>query len=68
MIFRFITILPTIRRPSDVHCRALRNRIGSQRLIAVLELRSNTMRAGIHKHALAKALSGADLACVYAPP
>ena len=56
--------------PTAIRCtlQALRNRIGSQRLIAVLELRSNTMRAGIHKHALAEALSGADLVCVYAPP
>ena len=48
--------------------QALRNRIGGQRLIAVLELRSNTMKAGIHKHALAGALSDADLVCVYEPP
>ena len=48
--------------------QALRNRIGEERLIAVLELRSNTMKAGIHKHALAGALDGADLVCVYEPP
>ena len=48
--------------------QALRNRIGRQRLIAVLELRSNTMKAGIHKHILAEALSSADLVCVYEPP
>ena len=48
--------------------QALRDRIGGQRLIAVLELRSNTMKAGIHKHILAGALAGADLVCVYEPP
>ena len=48
--------------------QALRNRIGTERLIAVLELRSNTMKAGIHKHALADALDGADLVCVHEPP
>lgn len=46
---------------------ALRNRIGGERLIAVLELRSNTMKAGIHQHTLASALNGADLVCVHEP-
>jgi UDP-N-acetylmuramate: L-alanyl-gamma-D-glutamyl-meso-diaminopimelate ligase len=48
--------------------QALRDRIGGQRLIAVLELRSNTMKAGIHQHTLAGALEGADLVCVLEPP
>ena len=47
--------------------QALRNRIGKQRLIAVLELRSNTMKAGIHKNTLAAALTRADLVCVLEP-
>ena len=47
--------------------QALRNRIGEQRLIVALELRSNTMKAGIHKHVLADALQGADLACLLEP-
>ena len=48
--------------------QALRSRIGEERLIAVLELRSNTMKAGIHKHTLAGALGDADLVCVHEPP
>ena len=46
---------------------ALRNRIGNQRLIAILELRSNTMKAGIHKDTLAGALTAADLVYVLEP-
>lgn len=55
--------------PTAIECalQALRSRIGGQRLIAVLELRSNTMKAGIHKHALAGALEGADLVCMLEP-
>ena len=48
--------------------QALRSRIGEQRLIVALELRSNTMKAGIHKNVLAAALQRADLACVLEPP
>ena len=47
--------------------QALRNRIGNQRLIAVLELRSNTMKAGIHKDTLTGALAAADLVYVLEP-
>ena len=47
--------------------QALRSRIGNQRLIAVLELRSNTMKAGIHKDTLAGALAAADLVYVLEP-
>ena len=56
--------------PTAIGCalQALRDRIGNQRLIAVLELRSNTMKAGIHRHTLAGALEGADLVCVLEPP
>lgn len=52
--------------PTAIRCalQALRDRIGGQRLVAVLELRSNTMKAGIHQHTLAGALEGADLVCV----
>lgn len=39
---------------------ALRTRVGKQRLVAVLELRSNTMRAGVHKDALKQATATAD--------
>lgn len=43
---------------------ALRKAYPDQRLIAVLELRSNTMQMGHHKHSLAPALMDADIACI----
>ncbi|HEY5682287.1 MAG TPA: UDP-N-acetylmuramate:L-alanyl-gamma-D-glutamyl-meso-diaminopimelate ligase [Sulfuricaulis sp.] len=39
---------------------ALRARIGNARILAVLELRSNTMRLGVHRDTLAGALVHAD--------
>jgi UDP-N-acetylmuramate: L-alanyl-gamma-D-glutamyl-meso-diaminopimelate ligase len=39
-----------------------------RRLLAVLEPRSNTMRLGVHREALADALALADECWVYAPP
>ncbi len=44
---------------------ALRAHIGSQRLIAVLEARSNTMRLGVHRDQLAPALDAADKVLLY---
>ncbi|MDA8365210.1 MAG: UDP-N-acetylmuramate:L-alanyl-gamma-D-glutamyl-meso-diaminopimelate ligase [Gammaproteobacteria bacterium] len=44
---------------------ALRAHIGSQRLIAVLEARSNTMRLGVHRSQLAPALDAADRVLLY---
>lgn len=44
----------------------LRNSVGNQRIIAILEPRSNTMKQGIHKHLLNEALSAADYALIYA--
>ncbi len=46
----------------------LRRRVGSERIVAVLEPRSNTMRLGVHRDTLAPALSGADEAWLYAAP
>jgi UDP-N-acetylmuramate: L-alanyl-gamma-D-glutamyl-meso-diaminopimelate ligase len=46
----------------------LRRHVGPERIIAILEPRSNTMRLGVHQAHLADALAGADLALVYAPP
>jgi UDP-N-acetylmuramate: L-alanyl-gamma-D-glutamyl-meso-diaminopimelate ligase len=46
----------------------LRRRFGQQRIIAVLEARSNTMRMGVHRDALAPALARADEVWLYAPP
>jgi UDP-N-acetylmuramate: L-alanyl-gamma-D-glutamyl-meso-diaminopimelate ligase len=45
----------------------LRARVVESRIIAVLELRSNTMKLGIHKHALAAALALADRVLIYRP-
>lgn len=39
---------------------ALRRRIGRNRIVAVLEMRSNTMKMGVHRETLAPALAGAD--------
>lgn len=46
---------------------ALRKRIGSQRLVAVLEPRSNTMRMGTHKDQLAASLQQADRVVMVKP-
>jgi UDP-N-acetylmuramate: L-alanyl-gamma-D-glutamyl-meso-diaminopimelate ligase len=43
---------------------ALRSRVGKQRILAVLEPRSNTMKLGIHNSELAQSLQQAD--CVWA--
>jgi len=48
-----------------VTLEALRQRVHQQKIIAVLEPRSNTMRMGIHKDELASALSGADTVVLY---
>ncbi|RMD78670.1 MAG: UDP-N-acetylmuramate:L-alanyl-gamma-D-glutamyl-meso-diaminopimelate ligase [Gammaproteobacteria bacterium] len=48
---------------------ALRARLGpGERLVALLEPRSNSMRLGLHRERLAPALEAADLALVLAPP
>lgn len=45
----------------------LRRRVGTARIIAVLEPRSNTMRMGVHRDELAGALAGADEVWLYTP-
>ncbi|MCF6209545.1 MAG: UDP-N-acetylmuramate:L-alanyl-gamma-D-glutamyl-meso-diaminopimelate ligase [Gammaproteobacteria bacterium] len=45
----------------------LRARVGSARILAVLEPRSNTMRLGIHRDTLGPALSEADDILLYQP-
>ncbi len=45
----------------------LRARVGQDRIIAILEPRSNTMKLGVHKQLIGKSLEDADLAFVYAP-
>ena len=47
---------------------ALRARVGKARIVAALEPRSNTMRLGVHKEALADSLEGADAALLLRPP
>ena len=45
----------------------LRRRVGGQRIVAVLEPRSSTMRMGVHADTLGAALAGADAVWLYAP-
>ncbi|HHO67518.1 MAG TPA: UDP-N-acetylmuramate:L-alanyl-gamma-D-glutamyl-meso-diaminopimelate ligase [Gammaproteobacteria bacterium] len=45
----------------------LRRRVGAARILALLEPRSNTMRMGIHRDALAAALAEADAVWLYQP-
>jgi UDP-N-acetylmuramate: L-alanyl-gamma-D-glutamyl-meso-diaminopimelate ligase len=46
----------------------LRRSVGQQRIIAVLEPRSQTMRLGVHQQSLARSLEAADEVWLYAPP
>jgi UDP-N-acetylmuramate: L-alanyl-gamma-D-glutamyl-meso-diaminopimelate ligase len=43
----------------------LRQHVGSEKIIAVLELRSNTMRMGVHRKELVSALRSADKVIIY---
>jgi UDP-N-acetylmuramate: L-alanyl-gamma-D-glutamyl-meso-diaminopimelate ligase len=45
----------------------LRQRVGRERIVAVLEPRSATMRAGVHRDTLADSLGAADSVWLYAP-
>lgn len=47
---------------------ALRRHVGAQRIIAVMEPRSNTMKLGVHAGELAPSLAEADLALILRPP
>jgi len=44
----------------DLTLSGLRNKVGSQKIFAILEPRSNTMKMGIHKETLALSLEKAD--------
>ena len=46
----------------------LRKNVGTQRILAVLEPRSNTMKLGVFAAALAQSLSAADAVFFYQPP
>jgi UDP-N-acetylmuramate: L-alanyl-gamma-D-glutamyl-meso-diaminopimelate ligase len=45
----------------------LRRRVGAERILALLEPRSNTMRLGVMQEKLAASLAGADLVFCYGP-
>ncbi|MCK5828683.1 MAG: UDP-N-acetylmuramate:L-alanyl-gamma-D-glutamyl-meso-diaminopimelate ligase [Methylococcales bacterium] len=45
----------------------LRKKVGSEKIIAIVEPRSNTMRMGVHTQSLAESLNTADIAIVYQP-
>jgi len=45
----------------------LRKQVGQERIIVIVEPRSNTMRLGVHTETLAKSLGNADLAIIYQP-
>ncbi|HEY2144750.1 MAG TPA: UDP-N-acetylmuramate:L-alanyl-gamma-D-glutamyl-meso-diaminopimelate ligase [Steroidobacteraceae bacterium] len=47
--------------------RGLRARVGTARIIAVLEPRSNTMKLGVHREQLAPALAAADASWFFCP-
>ena len=46
----------------------LRRKVGSQRIVAVLEARSATMKMGVHRDTLAPSLAVADAVWMFAPP
>jgi UDP-N-acetylmuramate: L-alanyl-gamma-D-glutamyl-meso-diaminopimelate ligase len=46
----------------------LRRSCGERRIVAVLEPRSYTMKAGVHRHTLPGSFAGADECWIYAPP
>jgi UDP-N-acetylmuramate: L-alanyl-gamma-D-glutamyl-meso-diaminopimelate ligase len=45
----------------------LRARVGQERILAVLEPRSNTMKLGVHRDTLGPSLAAADLVYLYRP-
>jgi len=46
----------------------LRRKVGSEKIIALIELRSNTMRMGVHREALNESVVDADAVLWYQPP
>ncbi|MGF1700701.1 UDP-N-acetylmuramate:L-alanyl-gamma-D-glutamyl-meso-diaminopimelate ligase [Photobacterium makurazakiensis] len=51
----------------ELTLEGLRAKVGEQRILAVLEPRSNTMKLGVHKLELAPALQAADEVYIYQP-
>jgi UDP-N-acetylmuramate: L-alanyl-gamma-D-glutamyl-meso-diaminopimelate ligase len=56
--------------PTAIHTTldGLRRRVGTARIVAVLEARSNTMRMGVHRDTLAPSLELADEVWLFTPP
>jgi UDP-N-acetylmuramate: L-alanyl-gamma-D-glutamyl-meso-diaminopimelate ligase len=56
--------------PTAIHATVdgLRRRVGRDRIVAVLEPRSNTMKLGTHRNAIADSLQAADLVFIHQPP
>jgi UDP-N-acetylmuramate: L-alanyl-gamma-D-glutamyl-meso-diaminopimelate ligase len=56
--------------PTAIHTTldGLRRRVGKERIVAVLEARSNTMKMGVHKDTLAPSLDLADEVWLFSPP
>jgi len=56
--------------PTAIHTTldGLRRRVGKERIVAVLEARSNTMRMGVHRDTLAPSLALADEVWLFNPP
>ena len=55
--------------PTAIHTtlEGLRANVGQQRIIAILEPRSNTMKQGVHQHTLFNSMSEADAIFLYQP-
>jgi UDP-N-acetylmuramate: L-alanyl-gamma-D-glutamyl-meso-diaminopimelate ligase len=47
--------------------QGLRAKVGDQTIVAILELRSNTMKSGIHQQTLVNALNDADQVLILKP-
>ncbi|NOQ77297.1 MAG: UDP-N-acetylmuramate:L-alanyl-gamma-D-glutamyl-meso-diaminopimelate ligase [Methylococcaceae bacterium] len=45
----------------------LRKQVGTDKIVAIVEPRSNTMRMGVHTQSLAESLAKADIALIYQP-
>ncbi len=51
----------------ELTLQGLRDKVGNQRILAVLEPRSSTMKLGVHKDTLAASLSAADNVYLFQP-
>jgi len=55
--------------PTAIHTTlsGLRAKVGNENIVAILELRSNTMKSGIHQQSLVDALKDADQVLILRP-